>query len=260
MSTFAEYILSEKDFIKKIDAMIFLKKKNKVFFNVSVIMKTEILREFMSVMKIDVDRNLVLTASLMYDCLKVESPEQINKTRKMDECYRNYLKNLGFSERFCNICIGHDRQYKIDNRENESDLLEIVDQFGAMLLHRSDRLAYSVEEAMDLLKNKNLAKVNNQYLGLFEEFVDIMEDMEVLQLGLLTRFQKDMNCLKRDDISGAVRELYNTFERNEENFAKKEAELRMGGNLIDELRKARAKLKLLEEAPLLPGFTEDDID
>ncbi len=260
MSTFAEYILSEKDFIKKIEIITFLKKKNKIFFNNSVIIKTEILREFMDVMKIDIDRNLVITASFMYDCLKVESPEEINKIKKIDEAYRKYLQSLGFSERFCNICIGHNRKYELEKREKESDLLEISDQFGAMLLHRSDRLAYSVEEAIDLLKNKNLRNVENQYLNIFEEFVDIMEDIKVLRLGLLTRFQKDMNCLKRDDIPGAVRELYNTFERNEQSFAKKEAELRMGGNLIDELRKARAKLKLLEEAPLLPGFTEDDID
>ncbi|MBR3152946.1 MAG: hypothetical protein IKF52_05040 [Clostridia bacterium] len=260
MATFAEYILNENDFIKKIDIMSYLKKKNKIYFNVSVIMKTEILREFIKVMKIDVDENLVVTASLLYDCLKVESPEEINKIKNMDGEYRKYLKSLGFNDKFCNICIGHCREYKLQKREKESDLLELIDQFGAMLLHRSDRLAYSVEEAMDLLKNKNLYKVDNQYLDKFEEFVDIMEEIEILQLGLLTRFQKDMNCVKRDDIPGAVRELYNTFERNEKCFAKKEAELRMGGDLFEELRKARAKLKLLEKAPLLPGFTEDDID
>lgn len=259
MSTFAEYILSEKDFIKKIEIMCYLKKKEHAYFNTSVIMKTEILREFIKVMKLDVDENLVVTAGLMYDCLKVESPEEINKIRKMDGAYREYFKSLGFSDRFARICIGHDRQYNLEKREKESDLLEIIDQFGAMLLHRSDRLAYSVNEALDLLKNKNLYKVDNQYLSAFDDFVYIMEDIHVMQLGLITRFQKDMNCLKRDDISGAVRELYNAFERNEQNFAKREAELRMGGDLIEELKKAKMKLKLIEEAPVLPGFTEDDI-
>ncbi len=78
-------------------------------------------------------------------------------------------------------------------------------------------------------------------------------------MGLLTRFQKNMNCITRNDIPGAVREIYDTIERNEAAFARREAELRMGGNLIDELRKARAKLKHFEEAPLLPGFNMEDL-
>lgn len=78
-------------------------------------------------------------------------------------------------------------------------------------------------------------------------------------IGLLSRFQKNMNCITRNDISGAVRELYETMERNEKAFAKREAELRMGGNLLDELKKARAKLKHFEEAPLLPGFDMEDL-
>ena len=49
------------------------------------------------------------------------------------------------------------------------------------------------------------------------------------------------------------------MERNEAAFAKREAELRMGGNLLTELRKARAKLRYFEEAPLLPGFDMEDL-
>lgn len=78
-------------------------------------------------------------------------------------------------------------------------------------------------------------------------------------MGLLTKFQKNMNCITRNDIPGAVREIYDTMERNEAAFAKREAELRMGGNLLDELKKARAKLKHFEEAPLLPGFNMEDL-
>lgn len=77
--------------------------------------------------------------------------------------------------------------------------------------------------------------------------------------GLLTRLQKNMNCITKNDISGAVREVYETMDRNEAAFKKREAELRMGGNLLDELKKARAKLKHFEEAPLLPGFDMDDL-
>lgn len=78
-------------------------------------------------------------------------------------------------------------------------------------------------------------------------------------MGLLTRFQKNINCITRNDIPSAVREIYDTMERNEAAFAKREAELRMGGNLLDELKKARAKLKHFEEAPLLPGFNMEDL-
>ena len=78
-------------------------------------------------------------------------------------------------------------------------------------------------------------------------------------MGLLTKFQKNMNCITKNDIPGAVREIYDTMERNEAAFAKREAELRRGGNLLTELRKARAKLRYFEEAPLLPGFDMEDL-
>ena len=60
MATFAQSILGETDFIKKIDIMNFLRKKQNIYFNTSVILKAEIAREFMDVMKLDVDRNLVV--------------------------------------------------------------------------------------------------------------------------------------------------------------------------------------------------------
>ena len=78
-------------------------------------------------------------------------------------------------------------------------------------------------------------------------------------IGLLSKFQKEMNCVTRNDIPGAVREIYATMERNEKAFAKRRAELLNGGNLLDELKKARAKLKYFEEAPLLPGFNMEDL-
>ena len=78
-------------------------------------------------------------------------------------------------------------------------------------------------------------------------------------IGLLTRYQYNMNCITKNDISGAVRELYETMERNEKAFEQREKELKKGGNLLDELKKARAKLKLFEEAPLLPGFDVEDL-
>ena len=40
-------------------------------------------------------------------------------------------------------------------------------------------------------------------------------------MGLLTRFQKNMNCITRNDIPSAVREIYDTMERNEAAFAQR---------------------------------------
>ena len=161
MATFAEYILNEPDFIKKIDIMTYLKKKQNIFFNTSVIMKAEIAREFMDTMKLDVDQGLVLTACLMYDCLKIDSPEEL--------------------VRFCKICAEHSRvgQDSSITREKESDILELADQFGGLIMHRSDRIAYTVPEALEILVNKNMKDCNNVYLNTFQEFVDIMEGIEV---------------------------------------------------------------------------------
>ena len=39
MATFAEYILNEPDFIKKVEVASYLKKKNNIFFNTQVILK-----------------------------------------------------------------------------------------------------------------------------------------------------------------------------------------------------------------------------
>jgi len=180
MATFAEYILSENDFIKKIDIMTYLKKKQNIFFNTSVIMKAELAREFMDTMKIDVDKSLVLTACLMCDCLKIDSPEELVRLQKSQAEYRNYLRSLGFNDRFCKICAEHSRVGQNPNvpREKESDILELADQFGGLIMHRSDRIAYTVPEALEILVNKNMKNVNNIYLGQFQEFVDIMEGLE----------------------------------------------------------------------------------
>ena len=81
----------------------------------------------------------------------------------------------------------------------------------------------------------------------------------MIGIGLLSKLQSNMNCVTRNDIPGAVREIYGAMERNEKAFAKRREELLEGGNLLDELKKARAKLKHFEEAPLLPGFNMDDL-
>ena len=65
MDTFADYILNEEDLSAKMEIVYYLAKKARIFFNKSIIFKTEITRMFLNYSKIDVDRNLVLTASLL---------------------------------------------------------------------------------------------------------------------------------------------------------------------------------------------------
>ena len=77
MDNFAEYILSETDLAGKMEIVTILKEKKKkreedFFFDKTVVFKTEILRLFLDVMKIeDVDRNILLTASLLCNCKNI---------------------------------------------------------------------------------------------------------------------------------------------------------------------------------------------
>lgn len=79
-------------------------------------------------------------------------------------------------------------------------------------------------------------------------------------IGLLTKYQKEMNCLTKNDISGAIRELYTNQERIEKAFARRQAQLTYAGDLVECIRKANAKLRLVKDAPLLPGFNMTDLD
>ena len=75
-----------------------------------------------------------------------------------------------------------------------------------MLLYREERLAYSVEEAIDLLENRNLLGKENRYLEDFKFFVDVMQ--ESTKIGLITDLQKRINKIKREDISAGIRAIY----------------------------------------------------
>ena len=63
--------------------------------------------------------------------------------------------------------------------EKESDILELVDQFGGMLLHRPERMGFAVDEALCLLEYRNLKDKDNRYLEQFKEFVTEMEEIKI---------------------------------------------------------------------------------
>lgn len=175
METFADYILNEKSFDKKLAIMYFLEKKADIYFNKSVILKTVIAKLFIESEKIDVDENLVITACLLYACKKSDGPQNLEKIKSYAKESAEYLATLGFSERFCKICENHNRYSENENREKESDILELVDQFGGMVLDRDERKGFPIDEALCLLEHRNLRGKENRYL---KQFIDVISRME----------------------------------------------------------------------------------
>lgn len=179
METFAEYILAEPDSIKKMEIVYYLQKKTGIFYDKSVIFKTELAKLFMDYMNLNVDKNVVLTACLLYACKKSQDPADIEKVKSYAKEGAEYLAKLGFSKKFCKICEGVNRYSGNVTREKESDILELVDQFGGMLLHRPERIAFKVDEALVLLEYRNLKDKDNRYLQDFKKFVTLMESIKI---------------------------------------------------------------------------------
>jgi len=179
METFADYILGEKDYIKKMEIIYYLKKRTNIYFNNSVLFKTELARMFIEDMNLDVDKNLVITACLLCACKKPEDFRDMSRIKSYAKDGAEYLATLGFSDRFCKICEELNRYSGSSPREKESDILELVDNFGGMLLHRPERRGFPIDEALVLLEHRNLKGVNNIYLEQFKEFVCVTEGIAV---------------------------------------------------------------------------------
>ena len=177
--TFAEYILNEKDLVRKMEIMFYLQKKARIFFDKSVILKTELAKLFIDVMKIDVDSNLVVTACLLCNCKKPNNFIDLEDIKVYAKNGAKYLKTLGFSDRFCKICEEVNRYSGSVIREKESDILELVDHFGGMLLDRPERIGLKVDEALVLLEHRNLKGKHNRYLKQFIEFVNKMQEVYI---------------------------------------------------------------------------------
>ena len=180
METFADYILSEKDWIKKMEIMYYLQKKTGIFFDNSVIFKAEIAKMFIDDMEIDdVDENVLLTACLLCFCKKSNDPQDLSKVKSYAKEGAEYLATLGFDERFCKICEEVNRYSGSEPREKESDILELVDNFCGMLLNRPERRGFPVDEALILLEFRNMKGKQNRYLEKFKQFVIVTEQIAV---------------------------------------------------------------------------------
>jgi len=172
MEGFANFILSEEDYAKKIEIAYYLYKKEKIFFDNSVLLKTEIARMFIEKMKLDVDENLVLTACLLYSCKKPNDPRDLTKVTTYAKEGANYLQTLGFSKRFCKICEEVNRYSGSNPRELESDILEVIDNFGGMVLDRPERRGFPIDEALTLVEFRNLKGKYNKVLDIFKDFIE----------------------------------------------------------------------------------------
>ncbi|MDO5555097.1 MAG: hypothetical protein Q4G09_00135 [Clostridia bacterium] len=179
MDTFADYILAEKDFGKKIEIVYYLSKKTSIYFDNSVIFKAIIAKMFIESMDIDIDENLVVTAMLLCGCKKINNAQDIEKIKNYAIEGAKYLSTLGFSKEFCTICEQHNRYSNNLPRKKESDILELADQFGGMLLDRPERIAFPIEEALILLESRNLKNCNNVYLDKFKDFINIVKEIKV---------------------------------------------------------------------------------
>ena len=116
---------------------------------------------FMDSMCLKVDKNTVLTACLIYSLKKKNVKQDISGLK--EEKNANYEYNR----------INEDKDYI---REAEGDVLELIENFGGMLMHRESRLAFSPKEAIELLETKNLKGKKNRFLEDFKFFIDVMEN------------------------------------------------------------------------------------
>ena len=179
MEDFATYILEEENLSQKMLITYYLSKKTGIFFDKSIVLKTEIAKMFIEYMQINVDKNLVLTAMLLCNCKKIENAQKIGKLETYAKEGAEYLSTLGFSKRFCKICEEVNRYSESSPRERESDILEVVDQFTGLILNRVEREAFTTEEALVVLKERNLKYTDNRYIEMFIEFIKELENVTI---------------------------------------------------------------------------------
>ncbi len=179
METFADYILQEQDYIKKLEIAYYLQKRTGIYFDNTVIFKTELARMFMDDMNLGVDKNLVITACILCGCKKKKDATDIETIRSYAKNGANYLATLGFDKRFCKICEEVNRYSGSSPREPESDILELVDNFGGLVLDRPERKGFPIDEALVLTEYRNLKGVENRFLDKFKEFIFIEEGVKV---------------------------------------------------------------------------------
>lgn len=265
MEDFATYILEEKNLSQKMLITYYLSKKIGIFFDKSIILKAEIAKLFIEYMKIDVDENLVLTAMLLCNCKKTENAQKIGKLETYAKEGAEYLATLGFNKRFCKICEEVNRYSKSENREKESDILEVVDQFTGLILNRVEREAFSTEEALVILQERNLKYTDNRYIGLFVEFVKELEEItirDIVEVSIIKKLVLLHN--KEANVKTFIATLSNRYEdkieealrKNEHKVAEKALNTKETTNTKSDMGKMKELVTANKNASR-PLFSDD---
>lgn len=246
MNTFADYILNEENLAAKMEIVYYLSKKEKIFFDKSVIFKTELARLFVKYNKLDLDENLVLTACLLCNCKKIENTVKIEEIRSYAKDGANYLEELGFNKRFCKICEEVNRYSRSTPREKESDVLELVDQFGGLVLDRPERIGLKADEALVLLVHRNLKAEYNRYSEVFSQFINLLEEInmgEFVEIKAIRKLTKMFN--ETTELTEYIKRVVNQYEPQIDELINKKYE---------ELSKEMFEEKVNDKRPL---FTEE---
>ena len=216
-------------------------------------------------MKIDVDENLVLTAMLLCNCKKTENAQKIGKLETYAKEGAEYLATLGFNKRFCKICEEVNRYSKSENREKESDILEVVDQFTGLILNRVEREAFSTEEALVILQERNLKYTDNRYIGLFVEFVKELEEItirDIVEVSIIKKLVLLHN--KEANVKTFIATLSNRYEdkieealrKNEHKVAEKALNTKETTNTKSDMGKMKELVTANKNASR-PLFSDD---
>lgn len=205
----AKTLLDEKELLKKVDIVRKYQQTTiKVFFDTTSILKAELARLFIEQMNIDsVHTNKIITACLVYAFKRTNSPMEKERIKHEKEEDKKFLQTLGFDEYFCKICGEYNRYNEQADyeREKEGDILELMDKFVGLIMHREDRLAFPVDEALDVLNSKLLDGIDNHYKNKFTKFIEKLEQIEVSRdVGVITYFANSVNKNQRHDIASML--------------------------------------------------------
>lgn len=244
MEDFATYILNEKDPIQKMLIVYYMSKKTNIFFDKSIILRTEIGRMFLNYTNADVDKNEVLTELLLCNCKKVDNPQKIGKLETYAKEGADYLSTLGFSKKFCHTCEGLNRYIPAEPREKESDILEVVDQFSGLILRRAEREAFTPQDALIILKERNLKNVENKYLEDFILFVNEMESVYIKDTVEVPVIRKlAFLCEKEPDVKSYIAKLSSRYSEEIDKLMKVNVKEKTEEVLYNESEKKTSKLE-----------------
>ena len=141
----ADLIFAEGNYQKKIVMIHSLSLAFDLFFDASVIYKTDLITMFMNNVDIELDLQLMQTLGLLFSC---------KKGFFLDDAYleesAEFLFKIGFSREFCDICKNVFPKNP-DETFKEAELLRLIDKFGDLLLKNSEREGFPVDKAIEML-------------------------------------------------------------------------------------------------------------